>query len=109
MAKIKKRKFLNRKAFKKIGKAALGVVSTAVIIGTAAPAAEAVNATEAAKGVIASEGNKAAINEVLKAARGKPALSVAASIVCLACIPVAGAVSPGLCIACSILIAKVLG
>jgi hypothetical protein len=103
------KKFSKRKAFKKVGKVALSVLSTAVVIGAATPAAEAVNATEAAKGIVGSEGGKVALNEALKVARGKPALSVAASIVCLACIPVAGAAaSPGLCIACGILIAKVI-
>ena len=47
----KKKKFLKRKALKKVGKAALGVFYTAVVIGTAAPAAGAVDTTEAAKGV----------------------------------------------------------
>jgi len=37
-------------------------------------------------------------------------LSIAAGITCIACVPVAGvAASPGMCIACGILIAKTLG
>ena len=37
---------------------------------------------------------------------GKEALTVAAEITCVVCLPAAG---PGLCIACGILIAKVIG
>lgn len=38
------------------------------------------------------------------------AIFSATGIVCLACIPVAGAaVSPGMCVACGILIAKTFG
>ena len=56
------------------------------------------------------EGGKEALNAALKTARSKPALSIAAGITCLACLP-AGAIaaSPSMCFACGILIAKVLG
>jgi hypothetical protein len=65
-------------------------------------------------GVIGVEGGtiagKKALNVALEAARSKPAMSTATCIVCIACLPVAGAVaSPGLCIACGILIAKTFG
>jgi hypothetical protein len=37
-------------------------------------------------------------------------MTAATAIVCLACVPLAGAAaSPGMCIACGILIAKTLG
>jgi hypothetical protein len=50
------------------------------------------------------------MNSALKAANSKPAMTGATSIVCLACVPLAGAAaSPGMCIACGILIAKTLG
>ena len=43
-------------------------------------------------------------------AKSRPAISAATTIVCLASIPAAGAVaSPGLCIACGILVAKPFG
>ena len=41
--------------------------------------------------VLGTEGDKQALHEALKVAKSKPALSVAAAILCLACIPVAGA------------------
>ena len=60
--------------------------------------------------MIGSEGGKEALNQALKVARSKPALSVAAGITCVACLPAAGAAaSPGLCIGCGILLAKVIG
>ena len=59
---------------------------------------------------VAVEGGKEALNQALKVARTKPALSVMATIVSIGCIPVAGAAaSPAMCIACGILVAKVLG
>jgi hypothetical protein len=59
---------------------------------------------------INNEAGKTALGEALKVTRSKPGLSVAAVITCIACIPAAGAVaSPAMCIACGILIAKVLG
>nr|YP_010516882.1 hypothetical protein ON958_pgp036 [Haslea pseudostrearia]UXN44664.1 hypothetical protein [Haslea pseudostrearia] len=64
--------------------------------------------------VLGAEGGsnaaKEALGGALKVAKSKPAMSVATGIVCLACIPAAGAgASPGLCIACGILIAKTFG
>lgn len=67
-------------------------------------------AGKVANEVISSEGGKEIISTALKVARGKPALSVAGAITCLACVPVAGAASsPTICVACGILIAKVIG
>ena len=60
--------------------------------------------------VINSEDGKEALIEVLKVVETKPALSVAAGIVCLACIPAAGAAtSLAMCVTCGILLAKVIG
>lgn len=78
------------------------------------PISAAVDTSEGASKVIGSEGSvkatKVAIDVALKMSKSKPAITVATGIVCLACIPVAGvAASPGLCIACGILIAKTLG
>jgi len=72
--------------------------------------AGAIDPVEAANQVAGSEGAKEALNAALKLTRSKPALTVASVITCAACIPVAGAAaSPGLCIACGILIAKTVG
>ena len=69
---------------------------------------------EAAGQAIGSEGGrlaaKQAINGAVKLAKSKPAMTTATGIVCLSCVPLAGAVaSPGMCIACGILIAKTFG
>lgn len=74
----------------------------------------AADPTEMASQVIGSEGGqkagKEALNTALKMAKSKPAMSSATFIVCLSCLPGAGAVaSPALCIACGILIAKTVG
>ena len=75
------------------------------------PMACAVDSSEAASQVVGSEGaTKAAIHGALKMAKSKPVITAATSIVCLACIPIAGAAaSPAMCLACGILIAKTLG
>lgn len=101
---------LKNKLLNRVGQVALSLVSGALVIGSAGAPAGAIDAAETAQEVIASEGGKEALNQALKVARSKPALSVAAGITCVACVPVAGAAaSPGLCIACGILIAKVIG
>ena len=94
----------------------LGNVSMAVItlILMTSPSLAAVDPAEAANKVIGTEGGKKASKEALdaalKMAKSKPAMTAATGIVCLACIKAAGvAASPGLCIACGILIAKTLG
>ena len=94
-----------KKALKYLGSVGLAVIS---IVLTAAPV-QAAEIDEASK-VLGNEGGKQVLNEALKVSKTKPALSIAAAITCLACIPVAGAAaSPAMCIACGILIAKVLG
>ncbi len=103
MIRSRKKKILNH-----LGKVAMSVFSVSLLLGPSP--ALAVDSADAAAQVIASEGGKEALNTALKIAKGKPALSVAAGIVCLSCIPAAGAAaSPGLCIACGILVTKVLG
>ena len=74
----------------------------------------AVDPAQAASQVIATKGGKTAAKEALdaalKMAKSKPAMNTATAIVCLTCIPAAGvAVSPEMCIACGILIAKTFG
>ena len=80
------------------------------------PPSLAVDPAEAANTVtvLGTEGGKKASKEVLdatlKMAKSKPAMTAATGIVCLACLKAAGIVaSPGLCIACGIVIAKTLG
>lgn len=76
--------------------------------------AVAVDPAQAASSVIGAEGGKIvtkkAIDAALIAAKGKPAMTMATTIVCLGCIPIASAAaSPAMCIACGILLAKTLG
>ena len=93
----------------------LGNVGMAIfLIGLRTSPALAVDPAEAAGQVIGAEGGakaaKQALDAALKMAKSTPAMSTATGIVCLACIPAAGvAASPGLCIACGILIAKTFG
>jgi len=90
----------------------IGKISTALI--TVSLMTSPASAVDPAGQVIGSEGvklaAKEAINGALKFAKSKPAMTTATTIVCLAGVPVAGAMaSPGMCIACGILIAKTLG
>jgi hypothetical protein len=92
---------------KKLGKNAL---LGAVTLTFATLPVSASEPSELAQSVIASEGGRQALDTALKTARSKPALSAAALIVCLACPPVAGAgASASMCVACGILVAKVVG
>ena len=93
---------------KHLGRVCLSVLSVTFLINSSA--VSAIDSADVAKQTIVTEGGKEAINTALKVAKSRPALSVAAGITCVACIPVAGVVaSPGLCVACGILVAKVLG
>lgn len=98
-----------KKLVRKVGKVARNAVSAASVLGSATvPAVD--RDVDATSEVIASKRGKEIINQVLKLLKCKPALTAAAAITCAACVPVAGAVArPGLCIACDILIAKVVG
>jgi hypothetical protein len=96
--------------FKHFANVCMAVVSLSLIT---APVS-AIEPVEMANQVIGSEGGqkatKMAINGALEMSRTKPALAVATTIVCFACVPLAGAAaSPGLCIACGILVAKTFG
>jgi len=105
----------NKKKFRKrfinhLGRVSLALISVA-LMSTPVNASEPV---ETISQVMGSEGGqtaaKEAFNNALKVAKSKPAMSVATGIVCLACVPAAGAAaSPGMCIACGILIAKTIG
>lgn len=99
---------LKKRTLKKLGQIGLSLFSAALIIGSSG--AGALDAADAAKNVVGSEGGKEALNQALKIARSKPALSIAAGITCIACMPAVGiAASPSMCVACGILIAKTLG
>jgi hypothetical protein len=88
---------LQKKFVRHLGKVSLACLSVAFL-----SAAAAVN--------LKNEAGKTVLNEALKISRSKPALSVAMTIICIACIPAAGAVaSPAMCVACGILIAKLVG
>ena len=93
----------------------LGNVGMAIItVSLMRSPASAIDPVEAANLSVGSEGGKEAakraLEGALKVAKGKPALTTSTGILCLACVPVAGAAaSPGLCIACGILIAKTFG
>lgn len=101
---------LKKRTLKKLGQIGLSLFSVALVIGSSGASAGAVDAADAAKDVVGSKGGKEALNQALKVARSKPALSIAAGITCIACMPAAGvAVSPSMCVACGILIAKTLG
>ena len=100
------KKDFKRKVLKHLGKVGLAILSLTLM----APPVVAIDPVEAANQAVASESGKEALNTALKLAKSKPALSTAAAITCIACIPAAGiAASLGLCIACGILIAKTLG
>lgn len=101
-----KNKSRSKKILKHLGNVGMAMVSLSLLTSP-------VSAVEPNE-ILGSEGGrqatKEAINGALKIAKGKPAMSAATTIVCLACVPVAGAAaSPGMCIACGILIAKTLG
>ena len=107
MAKTKnyKKRVLNH-----LGSVAMAIFTASLVVSPSL----AVDPIEAANQAVGSEGGreaaKRALDGALKVAKSKPAMSTATGIVCLACIPVAGAAaSPGLCIACGILIAKTFG
>jgi hypothetical protein len=97
---------VRKKFVKHLGKVGIACFSLAVTTSLYPVAAIANNSTIA----INNEAGKTVLNEALKISCTKPALSLAATIVCLVCVPVAGvAASPAMCIACGILIAKVIG
>ena len=99
-----------KRVLKHLGKVAMAIIGLGLMSSTAS----AIDPVEAASLSVGSEGGKEAakraLEGALKVAKSKPALSTATGIVCLAYVPVAGAAaSPGLCIACGILIAKTFG
>jgi hypothetical protein len=107
-------KSLKKSKKKKILKHLSNVCLAAISFSLMTSPVFAVDTSEAASQVISAEGGKKVTKEVidaaLKIAKSKPAISTATIIVCLACVPAAGAAtSTSICIACGILIAKTLG
>jgi hypothetical protein len=100
------RKAFKRKGLKHLGKVGVACLSLAVT-ASFCPSATAIDNSTIA---INNEVSKNALNVALKVTRSKSSVSVVTLITCVACIPVAGAAaSPAMCIACGILIAKVIG
>ena len=104
------KKSRRKKVLKYLGNITLAIITFSVMNSPVS----AIDSTELANQIIGSEGGqkatKEALNGALKIARSKPAMTAATGIVCISCIPVAGAAtSPGLFIACGILIAKTFG
>lgn len=104
-----KKSTVKRKILRHIGKVFVSAFTTVFLLSPSSAVAIDIEPVEAIAAIGANEGAKAALNEALKIARSKPALSVASTVVCLACVPAAGVTSPCMCIACGILIAKVVG
>lgn len=107
---MSKKKTIRKRILNHLGN--VGIAAVTLILRT--PPSLGVDPAEAANQVIGTEGGKKVAKEALDAAltmaKSKPAMSAATGIVCLACVPVAGAAaSPGMCIACGILIAKTIG
>lgn len=97
-----------KRILKYLGNVGMAIVSFTLM--TSPALATSLDPAETAGQVVIYEGDKEALNAALKIARSKPALSVATAITCIACVPIAGAAaSPGLCVACGILIAKTFG
>lgn len=103
---VKLKEDRKKKVLKYLSNVGMAIVSLSLMTSPAS----AVDPSDAAADAVASEGGKQAFNAALKVARSKPALLVATGITCIACVPIAGAAaSPGLFIACGILIAKTFG
>ena len=99
-----------KRFLKHLGKVGVAIFAANLMVSSSL----AIEPVEAANQVVGSEGSKEAakraLDGVLKVAKSKPAMTTATGIVCLACLPTAGAAaSPGLFIACGILIAKTFG
>jgi hypothetical protein len=99
-----------KRILKHLGNVGMAIISVSLMTSPAS----AIDPAEAAGQVIGAEGGskaaKEALNTGLRMAKSKPAMTTATAVVCLACVPAAGAAaSPGLCIACGILIAKTFG
>ena len=88
---------------KHFGQVGLAILSVALMSSPAV-------VSDPAEVALAGEGGKAVLEQALKAAKSKPALILARTIVRASCIPVAGAsASASMCITCGILLAKVMG
>jgi hypothetical protein len=96
---------LRRRILNHLGKVALSAISVSFLLASSS-AASAVDVAE----IAGTKGGVKVLKDTFIIARSKPAIAIATTIVCAACVPVAGAVgSPGLCIACGILVTKTFG
>ena len=102
-------KIFKNKVVRRVGRFGLSIISTAFIMGSMGSAGIAADSPDAVSNMVKSESGKEALNTALKVCKGKPALSIAAGITCLACMPATGPASPAMCVACGILITKVIG
>lgn len=107
---MSKKQSNKKRILKHLGNVGMAALSFSLM----APSASAIDPGEAAGQVVASEGGraaaKAAMDSALKVARSKPSMVAATTVVCISCIPVAGACSSAsICLACGIMIAKTLG
>lgn len=107
---MSKKQSNRNRILKHLGRVGIAALSFSLMV----PSTAAIDPTEAAEQVIASEGGraaaKAALNSALKVARSKPSMVAATAVVCVSCIPIAGAcTSASMCFACGILVAKTLG
>ena len=98
-----------KKVLKHVGNIGMAIISAIIMTSPAS----AVDPAQAAGQVIGAEVDtkaaKEALNTIVKMAKSTPAMATATTIVCsIACVPAVG-VSPALCVACGILIAKTLG
>jgi hypothetical protein len=89
---------------KHLGKVGMGLVSVGLFLGSSP--ASAIDSADLVSQAVGSEGGKEALNVALKVTRSNPTLLVSAIITCISYVLVA---SPGMCIACVILIAKTIG
>ena len=102
--------FKKQRVFKHLSKVGISLVTVGVGLFFRAPDAMSTNKVQSASKIIGVEGGTEALNLALKVAGSKPSLAIAATITCLACVPVAGvAASPAMCIACGVILSKTLG
>lgn len=107
------KKTIKRRLISHLGRVSLALISVALIVtpGNASTTSEPLELVGESLG---NEGGrqaaKEAMNSNLKMAKSKPNMTLATRIICVSCVPAAGAsASPAVCIACKILIAKTLG
>lgn len=106
---MSKKQNRKKRILKRLGKVVMAIITVSLMNSPSL----SLDSAEAASQAIRAEGGRKVTKEILyaalKMAKSKPAMSTATGIVCIACIPAGASASPGLCIACGILIAKTFG